>query len=318
MKSHFEKILLANLHLLWKIIDRSKIKQKAYIQDKYSEYGLSFNETLSFLIATNVVKQNKDELKPSRHFRVESDSLDDFRRSFLRFLFSANASVSNELAKFLLNFHNHDSEISFRPTPLEKIAFSDARNLLFELEFIILSTDGRDYLVNPTHWSLFSISSTSKVLSYKAFKKAQLQREQIGLKAELAVINYEIVRLTGLLTKESEIEHTSLRNVMAGYDIRSFEGTLDSKNERVERLIEVKAVSINDYNFYWSRNEIEVARKLGEKYYLYLLPVISADLFDFENLLIIGNAIKNVYANEFDWTREVESISFSRAVVHTK
>lgn len=312
MINPFEQIRLANLHLLWKIIDQSKIKEKTYIQDKYLEYGLAFNETLSFLIATNVVKQNMDQLKPSKHFRVESDSFDEFRRSFLPFLFTENTNVSNELARFLLNFHKHDSEISFRPTPREKIAFSDTRNLLFELEFIVLSPDGRDYLANPKHWNLFSKSSTSKVFSYEAFKKAQLQREKIGLKAELAVIKYEIIRLTGLLIKDSEIEHTSLRNVMAGYDIRSFEETLDNKNERVERFIEVKAVPINDYNFYWSKNEIEVAQKLGEKYYLYLLPVISADLFDFESLLIIGNAIKSVYANEFDWTRGVESISFSR------
>ena len=37
--------------------------------------------------------------------------------------------------------------------------------------------------------------------------------------------------------------------------------------------IEVKAVSPNTFTFYWSQREVDVAKVLGQHYYLYLLPV---------------------------------------------
>jgi len=78
-----------------------------------------------------------------------------------------------------------------------------------------------------------------------------------------------------------------------------------------ELIIEVKAVSVEDYKFFWSRNEIEVAKIFGEKYFLYLLPVISKNTFEMEKLKIIRNPFKNVYTNQLEWQKEEESVSFS-------
>ena len=97
-----------------------------------------------------------------------------------------------------------------------------------------------------------------------------------------------------------------------GYDIKSFEDYLDSNSKRIERYIEVKAVSVDNYKFYWSRMEIEIAKVFGEKYYLYLLPVISNNNFDFEKLIIIRNPFENVFSNVREWKKEEECITFTK------
>jgi hypothetical protein len=258
------------------------------------------------------VKNNSDELIPSKTFSLNNDSLDEFKKKFLPVLFSANGDVSDELNNFLLNFQIENNKIYFKATELQKIKFSDTRNLLLELEFISSSADNTIYIINPDFSDLFLKQFISRKLSPESLKKKQTENESIGLSAEKAVIEFELRRLVAISILPSEIEHTSLENVLAGYDIRSFEDCLDSNSKRIDRFIEVKAVSVNDYKFYWSKNEMEIAKVFGEKYYLYLLPVGANNTFDFDKMIIKRNPFKSVYSNEQEWRKEYESISFSQ------
>ena len=74
--------------------------------------------------------------------------------------------------------------------------------------------------------------------------------------------------------------------------------------------IEVKAVSLNDYRFYWSKNEMKAARIHGDKYYLYLIPCMGYKKFDLGKMKIIQNPHKSILKNE-SWLCQVESASFS-------
>jgi hypothetical protein len=98
--------------------------------------------------------------------------------------------------------------------------------------------------------------------------------------------------------------------VNAGYDIKSFEISSQETNY-IPRYIEVKAVSIIDYQFYWSRNEFEKSEILRQNYYLYLLPVKDKNNFDIENLKIINDPYKNILNNKDRWIKTVESLGFS-------
>jgi len=227
-------------------------------------------------------------------------------------LFSASGLVSEELRNFLLNFQTKNGKIVFYASELKKIKFSDIRNLLLELEFISVSSDNATYIVNPNFVDLFVMQFSSQILSPESLKKKQTENESIGLSAEKAIIDFEIKRLSAISVLKNEIEHTSLHNVLAGYDIKSFEDYLDSNSKRIERYIEVKAVSVDNYKFYWSRMEIEIAKVFGEKYYLYLLPVISNNNFDFEKLIIIRNPFENVFSNVREWKKEEECITFTK------
>jgi hypothetical protein len=257
-----------------------------------------------------VVKNSSDELIPSNTFSCYHDSLDEFKKKFLSVLFSVKGEVSEELRNFLLNFQTVNGQIFFKANEIQKIKFSDTRNLLLELEFISVSVDNTTYYINPDFFDLFVKQFCKRKLSMESLKKRQTENEIIGLMAEKAVIEYELKRLSVISVLSNEIEHTSQENVLAGYDIKSFENYLGSNSKRVERFIEVKAVPVENYRFYWSRTEMEIAKVFGEMYYLYLLPVISNKTFDFEKLIIKRNPYMSVYTNEFEWKKEEESICF--------
>ena len=55
--------------------------------------------------------------------------------------------------------------------------------------------------------------------------------------------------------------------VNAGYDIESFNGK--SKAMKFDRFIEVKGSGESTVRFFWSTNEIEIAGRLGDNYWIY-------------------------------------------------
>ena len=55
--------------------------------------------------------------------------------------------------------------------------------------------------------------------------------------------------------------------VNAGYDIESFDGP--SPPVAYDRFIEVKGAKSDKLRFFWSDNEIKVAKKLGKRYWIY-------------------------------------------------
>ena len=312
MKKLFNNIKLSQLQILCNVLAESDIRQLSYIKSKYAESALWFEETLAFLQELQVVGRSSDELIPSKKILSNYNSLNDFKKILLPILLSANGEIAKQLRGFLVNFQLQTDKVSFTTTQSEKIKFSSIRNLLLELEFIKISPDRNSYFVNPEFNGLFFQYFSKRKVLPKTLKKQQDEKEKIGLGAEKAIIEFEIKRLSEISFNLNEIEHIALKNVSAGYDIKSFENHLDNNSERIDRYIEVKAVSVEDYKFFWSRNEIAVAKFFREKYFLYLLPVISKDTFDLENLMIINNPYNNVYSNHIEWYKEEESVSFSK------
>lgn len=314
MRKPFNKIKLSQLHILCNTIADAEVRNLGNIKRKYLERAFSFDETLSLLEDLKIVKINSSELVLSKTFSFTHDSLEEFKRKFCPVLFSANGNVSDELTNFLLNFQTENGKTFFKATELQKIKFSDTRNLLLELEFISAGADIATYFVNPDFADLFVKQFSKRKLSPESLKRKQAENESIGLTAEKAVIEFEVNRLAAISVLQNEIEHTSLDNVLSGYDIKSFEDYLDSNSKRIDRFIEVKAVSADDYKFYWSKTEIQIAKVFGEKYYLYLLPVGANNTFVFDKMVIKKNPFKSVYSNEQEWKKAEESISFSKNI----
>jgi hypothetical protein len=97
----------------------------------------------------------------------------------------------------------------------------------------------------------------------------------IGRIAENIVLYFEKKRLQALncLAESECIQKISDLNVAAGYDIASFDGqNLDLVHDR---FIEVKGSTGTHLNFYWSKNEIEQAKMLGSKYWIYFVGKID-------------------------------------------
>lgn len=95
------------------------------------------------------------------------------------------------------------------------------------------------------------------------------EKREIGALAEELVVNYEKERLraTGQTVEAQCVRRISLIRVSAGYDIESFDGSATNMN--FDRFIEVKGSRGSDLRFFWSENEIDVAKKLGKKYWIY-------------------------------------------------
>lgn len=95
--------------------------------------------------------------------------------------------------------------------------------------------------------------------------KLLLQQEknrELGELAEKYVFDFECRRL-----ERDDIMLVSAIDYAAGFDIASFSS---NQSNDFDRFIEVKSYSVR-CRFFWSSNEYEVARELGDQYFLYLV-----------------------------------------------
>jgi len=309
MKHLFEKIKFIQLYTLCNTLAECEIRNTLYIKGKYIEKCLFFDETLLLLKELKIITEKNDKLFFLKSFQ-NPISIESFKKTLLIILLSSNGNSFRYVYEFLINFHLENDKTLFRPNALEKIKYSNIRNLLIELEFLVIENKNSDYIINPIFLDLFINTFVTKKLSPISMKMKQDENDLLGLSAEIEIIKFETRRLTSIKFNPEEIKHVSQFNVLAGYDIQSFENHLDCNENRIERYIEVKAVSIDDHKFYWSKNEIEVAEIYGENYFLYLLPVKAKNNFDIDKLIIIRDPFKEVYRNDIEWCRQVECTSF--------
>ena len=156
------------------------------------------------------------------------------------------------------------------------------------------------FYVNPRYEAFVveHCKKQKKKLSLKNLIIKLNENNEAGEKAELFVLKFEQKRLAYPLCEK--VKRISDIDVMAGYDIVSYNSAVSTKPDR---FIEVKAVSKE--GFYWSNNEYETAKLLGAKYYLYLvnLSLIHQDDYLPE---IINNPAEIIARGE-NWMMEPQS-----------
>lgn len=199
------------------------------------------------------------------------------QKTFLFELILDSIPLENEL---------HEIFSDFRPHYEKKMWFYDSKifnknwnqNLashLFEIGIFHYSDDGME--ITKNNQILVSrirnkIPKTEEDL-YQILEK----QRKIGAIAEELTLSYEKTRLEklGRIDLALTIQQISKIDVFAGYDIESFDGP----NSKLwpDRMIEVKGTSTENPTFYWTENEKNVAKRLGEKYWLYIWTNISLD-----------------------------------------
>ena len=122
---------------------------------------------------------------------------------------------------------------------------------------------------------------SERKLTLEKLKSIQQILESLGHKAEQFVLEYEKDRLKNHHKRE-RIKLISGIDTGAGYDIVSFK-SLESND--IDRFIEVKSYS-REIGFYWSSNEVKVAKLKRKKYYLYLVNRYSMRKKDYEPLMM--------------------------------
>jgi len=192
--------------------------------------------------------------------------------------------------------------IPFRSFPL--------RNLLLSLEFFKPDQNNPNHLlIGQSYNQLFEKfvinhlnkrTNRKRQITIEKLKEGLKKKEQLGKEAELFILGYEKNRLKDHPFK-TKIERIADEFVNAGFDIESFTGL----NTLVpNRFIEVKSYS-DQVSFYWSRNEVDTAKELGEEYFLYLVDRSKYHLKGYEPM-IVKNPYDRIFESEF-WITETEN-----------
>ena len=290
----YENINYSNLKTL---IDLSKVTpgKLSLIKNNYLRNNQYFQESFNFLVNIElfIIKNNSIVLNYESNKNLEQAILDKIKKQS-----DYSASIKN----YLLNFYKDENgDLSFRPSGSYNIASSDLRNFLITLNFIKYDNE-RYILLDENVLTQFK----KKEFSPDQLKNKITNQELLGLKGEKVIVDYETKRIK-LFGEHLMVDHVSLRDVSAGYDIQSYEG-----NEKI--FIEVKAVSLSNYKFHLSTNEYQTAINLKDKYYLYLLPVdySKPEKFDTERLVKIKNIKDNIFLNKNLWNIDNDGYVISK------
>ncbi len=186
-----------------------------------------------------------------------------------------------------------------------RFRYANFRQLLVDFNFLYAHPDRniKKYIVNSKYKKLFDREITPEIKRRKVGidqLELLLERKQIyGEEAETFALEYEKRRLSSHANLGS-IEIISTYDVAAGYDIVSYE---DLSSTEIDRFIEVKSFA-GTPGFHWSRNEMDVAKLKGDRYFLYL---VNRDQMKTEGYspLIIQNPYLKITDQE--WTKIVDS-----------
>lgn len=266
-------------------------------------------ELISLLeIEDNIVHINKDVFDPSSYDR--NTYFNDFH--FFKILIDCLSR--NDLISSLFNEDNtrysHKERMYFVIESKIPYKLFNIKNLLFSLGFFVKGEQLDHLYINKTFNTYFSEyleyshdkqTRVHKKMSIQELRDLNAKKELLGKEAELVALNYEISHMQDHPSKDM-IRLISDDNVNAGYDIESF---LDRESIFINKYIEVKSYSGDVVSFYWSKNEIEVAKKYQGQYFLYLINRDTLSENDHEPL-IIQNPYNRVYMSDL-WLKNPQS-----------
>ena len=277
--------------------------KKACISREYS-FSNSFNGVICLLQWLGVITDS-NLIKLKNNIKLKN-----FTEDICILLFSKLAKE-----KELHNFINSDNLIFdksvYVKNSLIKLQFSPIRNFLINLE--IFEKDNliyNQFSINKKSlkWFISSViplieNSNINDNSIENFKNKLQRQEELGAEAEKFILAYEKLK-RNKHTNCNNIQIISGINVKAGYDIQSYQS---DTSILLDKYIEVKSYSRSPY-FYWSRNEIKVAKQEKDKYFLYL---VNRDEMSDKNYqpTIIQNPYKHTLNND-NWKKDCQSWKF--------
>lgn len=269
LKSHRNYIDIKNLLKILEFIEKypcSKNQLRSYFSDTTS-ITKYLDDTISLLYLVGVVRLRENEkISMSRKLIDEKEIITE---------------IMKYLSKKKIIIINFNTEAQCYHLFISYPYYS-VRNFLIDSE-IITRINYNSYLLKDNYFEIVDKINRNKK-SIEQLKKDLLKKEEAGLAAEKFVLEFETQRFLG-----KKIEHTSLTDVGAGFDIKSY---LGKESEGFDKFIEVKSYS--EFNkFYWTKNEMEVASLLGDNYFLYLVKnTLDSDPIE------IKNPYKKIYLNE--------------------
>lgn len=218
--------------------------------------------------------------------------------STLRILFSNHVFTAE-----MFVFDIDKCQVAFR-NELLPLSYAPIRNVLISQDFFIINRGEYKtvFMVHPDFENILSqfCKKSANAMTLNQLKLRLEANAVAGAKAEAFVLEYEKRRIHNPILQKS-IKLISEIDVRAGYDIVSFESDASIS---YDRFVEVKAVS-SDMSFFWSRNELGIAKLQGEKYFLYLVDLSKIGDKEY-NPVIISNPVATIMESQ-EWFVEPET-----------
>ena len=313
MISLFDNISFHQIKVLINVFYSLSELKHEFIKSWFEADAQNYKETLDLLRGLKLVKVKDDIIILTDEFKKIIKEYNHNESIIINFLLKKLINSKNiftkEIFSFLSNFKIHDGSFEYTPTIKKRLKESGIRNLFIELGLIWYDRQNKKYEITNNYILDFINYIENRKMTLEELQFTLKKQEDLGKAAELEIIKYEKNRLKKKPQLLKCIEHTSKYNIMAGYDIKSCELKKNDFQTPKLRFIEVKAVSILDYRFNWSRNEIDKSKLYGMQYYLYLLPTIKGKRFDIKKLKIVRNPYINIFKNINKWAKQEEKYS---------
>ncbi len=279
-------------------------------------FGSSFNGIICLLNLLELINVQGNLIKADTIVSKYKPEIFFSKGIIFERLFKALKDVGK--LETLFNYQNtkldNETKAYYIKDSLIPFSFISIKKLLINTEFLVNPKNIQNtYFINPVFKSIFSLfvisnikkSSEKLKITLEKLKCIQFLQNEYGEQAEDYVLNYELNRLSKHPSKQ-DIKKISAEFVNAGFDIESF-NTEDSIIN--DRLIEVKSYS-RDVSFYWSKNEIDTAKDIEDRYFLYLVDRSKIDQKDYEPY-IIKDPYKNLFLND-NWQKNTATYFVSK------
>lgn len=293
--------------------DWTKKNIQEYFFNRMIDERNVFDGCLPFLMTFEVIKNSRGLI--ILNIELEEHKLN---KKYICYKILENVFLklkTGEEFNIIFNSKNISYDIVYRSIQISNSAFSfkysNFKQLLIDLNFLSRHPDKKinKLIVNPGYRRFFDKLIIPEIKKCKVgideFQKILEQRQKNGEEAEYFVLKFEKERLSDN-PKYDKIEKVSDYDVYAGYDIASYNSV---KSSEIDRFIEVKSF-FKKISFYWTKNEIDVARIKKDNYFLYLVDRNKLNEKDYTPM-IIQNPNQEVLKNDEKWNKRVEKYIIS-------
>lgn len=260
-------ILKSNPSSDWKRSDLEQIFHNRMIDDRPIIDG-----GIELALRINILKQNESFFELNTKFKLGINNITEMVNRFNNFLIMA---LKNDFDFQNIFSSKHLSyDVIYKALKLNNSAFgfkySNIKQLLLDFNLIMEhpTPEFKCYVINQNYKKLFDTSILPEIkkrkLGIEEFKKRITQQQLHGEEAERFVLKFETERLKN----KKDVDWVAEYVVNEGYDIASYD---EIDDVYPNRFIEVKSYDGPKGYFYWSRNEFQVAKQKGKKYWIYLI-----------------------------------------------
>lgn len=292
-KSVAEGVSLEAIRVFVELFKSRVTMEIELLERRFEEQAKEFEKTLMLMEAMQAVSRNGRNIRRASGLGEMDEALEEGQQKFLehmaKLFIRSKTEYGDEMRALLGAFQVKEGLARLGPRDLEGRHHA-ARNILIEAGAIQLDHDTSVYTIEHWFYCEFIKARYSYGTTPQKLQEIIEGQVEIGALAESRVFDYER-KVVGKQDAD-KVVHVALDNSGAGFDIMSVRRKREGDQPYL-RMIEVKAVSMLDWEFTLTNNEIRVAEEYGSIYFLYLVPIIE-EVPAIDKMEVIQDPIKEL------------------------